>query len=185
LISVWCVWVVLIGIVTVYSGELHWSLKNFGGVLKGSIASPPEKIFLDAAIRQMDLDSDEARALLLRAEAIDPNLPSKYYLAVLSLEDDNPQEAERLLLELLQIDDTHLGSYLLLIELYSGSGRPLLAQEIAARGVRAFQERATLHDPVPSPLRIAESRKSEHVHKKYVSAAQLLQGKLQGKLQGI
>lgn len=172
-----CVWAVLIGIVCVYPGELQWSLKNLGGALRGRFAAPPEKMFLDAAIKQMD-SGEKAKALLLQAEAIDPNLSTKYYLAVLALENDNVREAERLLLELLQIDETHLNSYLLLIELYSEAGRHLLAQEIATRGVDVFQERATLYDPIPSRIQRAEFRKSVNLHKQFENAGNILREKL-------
>jgi tetratricopeptide (TPR) repeat protein len=177
LISV-CAWAVLIGTVAVYSDELHWSLQNLGGALRGRFASPPEKSLLDAAIKQMDSGGESAKSLLLQAEAIDPNLPSKYYLAVLELEDGNVEEAEQLLLELLRIDETHLKSYLLLIEIYRGSERNQLAQENAERGIRVFQERASLHTPMPSQTKVAESRKSAKVHEQYESAVKVLQDQL-------
>lgn len=177
LVSV-CVWAVLIGIVGVYAGELQWSLENLGGALRGRFTAPPEKMFLDAGIKQMRSGDNKARNLLLQAEAIDPNLPTKYYLAVLSLEDSDVPEAERLLLALLQIDETHLDSYLLLIQLYGEAGQHRLAQEIAARGVRVFQERATRYQPIPSRIQGAEFRKSVKLHERLENAVKILQEKL-------
>jgi len=167
----------LVGIVLACGPQLGWAVGALPVYLGGNIPSPVERsLYLAAA----ELPPDEARPLLERSLAIDPNTEAVHILARKLVEAGEPEQARSRYERYLEIDPFVREAYLELASLLEGQGKTAEATRVLERGVAQFRANVERFQPREDPsVEERYNAKARRIYAEYGESVRVLEAALE------